>query len=102
MIRVSSVLLIAGFSAVVLLACAPTPTGPPTSDPIADACTALRVLECPEAVDLGDCLMTMRHAQEARIADYAPACVARARSVTDVRNCSPAWKNGCKGKRGAS
>lgn len=85
---------------VVLIACTPA-AAPPNGDPIAEACTALRALDCPEAVDLGDCIMTMRHAQDARIADYAPACVARASSVIAVRSCSPAWRNGCKGPRSA-
>lgn len=67
-------------------------------DAFAIACLNLRAVGCPEG-DAPNCADTMRTAQAARLANYAPSCVATQKSPEGIRACAPAWKNGCRGPR---
>ena len=93
-------ILVAAVAISALAACPPpSPPPPPGDDDYARACATLAALACPEAADVPTCVGKMRDAQTARITDLAPACVAAAHSVEDVRACAPSWRTGCKGKR---
>lgn len=82
-----------------LAACPPPAPTPPGDDDYARACATLAALACPEAEDRPTCVSKMRDVQAARLTDLAPACVAAAHSVEDVRACAPSWRSGCRGKR---
>ena len=88
-------------------ACEYKPAPPPSSisdaapidaspDACAAACANLAVLKCKEGIE-PNCAATCRHAQSAMLVDLAPACVAQAPTVADVRACAPAWRKGCPG-----
>lgn len=64
------------------------------------ACLNLVAVGCPEGAD-PSCAATMRQAHNARVTDYSPWCVATQKTAEDIRACSPAWKNGCRGARAA-
>lgn len=63
----------------------PVPPAPPP-EIYATACANLAKLGCPEGVDEA-CAATMQKAQEARLVDLKPACLAGAASVEAARSC---------------
>lgn len=95
------------------------PHAPPSPDPLSDvvvvhtdggvrmidapdadvydlACEQLASLGCPEGT--GPCHDVLMRAQDSQLTQLSPACVAMARTVGELRVCSPAWAKGCAGR----
>ena len=112
------------FVALALLACTPVPSPQPPPTPDASdaapprawdaapvvvipdgggdvfdiACLNLTAIGCPEGPD-PLCADRMRRAENANHTRYNASCVAIQKTAEQVRNCAPAWKNGCRGAR---
>jgi hypothetical protein len=74
------------------LSCTSCATNPPTPDPVIGpdaygaACANLAAIGCPEG-QRENCVSVMQRAQEARLTDLRPTCLAAAANAAAARAC---------------